>query len=399
MTSAQDAIAANPVTMTPKSTYLAEIALALGGFALGTGEFASMGLLPNVANDVHVSVPIAGHMISAYALGVVVGAPLLTVLFARVGRRAMLIGLMIFFAVANLLCAVASSYALIVAARFLAGLPHGAYFGIAALVAASLVPVEKRAQAVARVMLGLSFANIVGVPFATWVGQAAGWRAAFGVVAVIGLATAILCRVALNPTPAPDNASPLTELGALKRGQIWLTLGIAAIGFGGVFAVYSYITPLLTEVSGMTEARVPLVLSVIGMGMVAGSLFGGWLADRGVMRAIFVTLALNVVALGLIPVTAPSVVAVTVNMFFVGFAALSMGAPLQTRLMDIAADAQALAAALNHSAFNIANALGAWLGGVAIAAGLGWTSTGAIGVLLALGGVVIAVAAWRTSKR
>lgn len=399
MTSAQDAIAANPVTMTPKTAYLAEIALALGGFALGTGEFASMGLLPNVANDVHVSVPIAGHMISAYALGVVVGAPLLTVLFARVGRRAMLIGLMIFFAVANLLCAVASSYALIVAARFLAGLPHGAYFGIAALVAASLVPVEKRAQAVARVMLGLSFANIVGVPFATWVGQAAGWRAAFGVVAVIGLATAILCRVALNPTPAPDNASPLTELGALKRGQIWLTLGIAAIGFGGVFAVYSYITPLLTEVSGMTEARVPLVLSVIGMGMVAGSLFGGWLADRGVMRAIFVTLALNVVALGLIPVTAPSVIAVTVNMFFVGFAALSMGAPLQTRLMDIAADAQALAAALNHSAFNIANALGAWLGGVAIAAGLGWTSTGAIGVLLALGGVAIAIAAWRTSKR
>lgn len=399
MTSAQDAIAANPVTVTPKTAYLAEIALALGGFALGTGEFASMGLLPNVANDVHVSVPIAGHMISAYALGVVVGAPLLTVLFARVGRRAMLIGLMIFFAVANLLCAVASSYALIVAARFLAGLPHGAYFGIAALVAASLVPVEKRAQAVARVMLGLSFANIVGVPFATWVGQAAGWRAAFGVVAVIGLATAILCRVALNPTPAPDNASPLTELGALKRGQIWLTLGIAAIGFGGVFAVYSYITPLLTEVSGMTEARVPLVLSVIGMGMVAGSLFGGWLADRGVMRAIFVTLALNVVALGLIPVTAPSVIAVTVNMFFVGFAALSMGAPLQTRLMDIAADAQALAAALNHSAFNIANALGAWLGGVAIAAGLGWTSTSAIGVLLALGGVVIAVAAWRTSKR
>ena len=187
MTSAQNAIAANPVTVTPKTAYLAEIALALGGFALGTGEFASMGLLPNVANDVHVSVPIAGHMISAYALGVVVGAPLLTVLFARVGRRAMLIGLMIFFAVANLLCAVASSYALIVAARFLAGLPHGAYFGIAALVAASLVPVEKRAQAVARVMLGLSFANIVGVPFATWVGQAAGWRAAFGVVAVIGL--------------------------------------------------------------------------------------------------------------------------------------------------------------------------------------------------------------------
>jgi DHA1 family inner membrane transport protein len=381
----------------PHGVGFAELALALGGFALGTGEFASMGLLPNVARDVHVTVPTAGHMISAYALGVVIGAPLLAAVFARTGRRTMLIGLMAFFAVANLLCAVASSYHFVVAARFLAGLPHGAYFGIASLVAASLVPPDKRAGAVARMMLGLSSANIVGVPFATWVGQVAGWRAAFVVVAVIGLATAILCRLTLNPTPAPANASPLTELGALKRGQVWLTLGIAAIGFGGVFAVYSYITPMLTEVTGMTEAHVPLVLSVIGVGMVAGSLFGGWLADRGVMRAIWITLALNVVSLGLIPFTAPHGIAITINMLFVGFAALSMGPPLQTRLMDIAADAQALAAALNHSAFNTANALGAWLGGAAIAAGLGWTSTGPIGALLALAGLGIWFLAWRTS--
>lgn len=396
---AADTIVGDSTDAPPHGARLAEVALALGGFALGTGEFASMGLLPNVARDVHVSVPIAGHMISAYALGVVVGAPLLTVLFARAGRRAMLIGLMAFFAVANLLCAAASSYGLIVAARFLAGLPHGAYFGIASLVAASLVPADKRAKAVARMMLGLSSANIVGVPFATWIGQVAGWRAAFAIVAMIGLATALLCRLALAAMPAPDNASPLTELGALKRGQVWLTLGIAAIGFGGVFAVYSYITPLLTEVSGMAEARVPLVLSVIGMGMVAGSLFGGWLADRGVMRAIWITLALNVVTLGLVAITAHDAVAVTINMFFVGFAALSMGAPLQTRLMDIAADAQALAASLNHSAFNLANALGAWLGGVAIASGLGWTSTGPIGVLLALGGLGIWFLSWRTSER
>jgi DHA1 family inner membrane transport protein len=190
----------------------------------------------------------------------------------------------------------------------------------------------------------------------------------------------------------------LTELGALKRGQVWLTLGIAAIGFGGVFAVYSYITPMLTHVTGMAEARVPLVLSVIGVGMVAGSLFGGWLADRGVMRAIWITLVLNVIALGLIPFTAPHTVAVTINMLFVGFAALAMGPALQTRLMDIAADAQALAAALNHSAFNLANALGAWLGGVAIAAGLGWTSTGPIGAALALCGLAIWFAAWRTRQ-
>jgi DHA1 family inner membrane transport protein len=356
-----------------------------------------MGLLPNVARDIHVTIPTAGHMISAYALGVVLGAPALAAIFARAGRRTMLIGLMGFFAVANLLCAVASSYGLVVAARFLAGLPHGAYFGIASLVAASLVPPNKRAQAVARMMLGLSGANVVGVPFATWIGQLAGWRAAFIVVALIGLATAILCRFALRSMPAPDHASPLTELGALRNGQVWLTLGIAAIGFGGVFAVYSYITPMLTLVTGMQETSVPAILSVIGIGMVAGSLFGGWLADRGIMRAIWITLALNVVTLALVPIAAHSVVAITITMFFVGFAALSIGPALQTRLMDVAPDAQALAAALNHSAFNTANALGAWIGGVAIAAGLGWTSTGPIGALLALGGLAIWLVARETS--
>lgn len=382
----------------PSSVGLAEFSLALGGFALGTGEFASMGLLPNVARDIHVSVPVAGHMISAYALGVVVGAPLLAAVFARAGRRAMLMGLMGVFALANLLCAVASSYGLVVTARFLAGLPHGAYFGIASIVAASLVPPNKRAQAVARMMLGLSSANVVGVPFATWVGQVAGWRAAFVVVAVLGLATALLCRLTLRAMPAPDTASPLTELGALRRGQVWLTLGIAAIGFGGVFAVYSYITPLLTIVTGMAEGRVPLILSVIGLGMVAGSLFGGWLADRGIMRAIWITLMMNAVALGSVYFTAHGVVAVTINMFVMGFAAMSIGPALQTRLMDVAADAQALAAALNHSAFNFANALGAWIGGVAIAAGLGWTATGPIGALLAIGGLAIWFVALMTTR-
>jgi MFS transporter, DHA1 family, inner membrane transport protein len=383
----------------PHGALFAEVALGLGGFALGTGEFASMGLLPNVARDIHVSVPTAGHMISAYALGVVFGAPLLAAAFARTGRRAMLIGLMGAFALANLLCAVSSSYGLVVAARFLAGLPHGAYFGIAALVAASLVPPEKRAQAVGRMMLGLSGANVVGVPFATWIGQIAGWRAAFVVVALLGAATALLCRLALRAMPAPAHASPLTELSALRRQQVWLTLGIAAIGFGGVFAVYSYITPLLTIVTGMAESRVPLILSVIGVGMVMGSLFGGWLADRGIMRAIRLTLLLNVVTLALVFVTAHNAVAVTINMFFVGFAALSIGPALQTRLMDVAADAQALAAALNHSAFNIANALGAWLGGLAIAHGLGWTSPGPIGASLALAGLAIWWAAARTSRK
>ena len=386
-------------TLPPWGAAAAELSLALGGFALGTGEFASMGLLPNVARDIDISIPMTGHMISAYALGVVIGAPVLAATFARAPRRAMLIGLMILFAVGNLASAAAANYGSIVTARFLAGLPHGAYFGIASLVAASLAPPNKRAQAVARMMLGLSIANVLGVPFATWVGQVAGWRAAFGVVAALGLLTALLCRLSLSPMPAAEGASPLTELSALRRPQVWLTLGIAAIGFGGVFAVYSYITPMLTNVTGTRETTVPILLAVVGTGMIAGSLFGGWLADRGIMRAIGLMLALNMVTLGLFFFSAHNLTAVTLNLFMMGFAGLAIGPALQTRLMDVAADAQALAAALNHSAFNTANALGAWLGGVSIAAGYGWTSTGPIGAFLAAGGFLVFLLARFTERR
>ncbi len=348
-----------------------------------------MGLLPNVARDIGVSIPVAGHMISAYALGVVIGAPVIAAVFARAPRRAMLIWLMIVYAIGNAASAAANDYWSIVAARFLTGLPHGAYFGIAMLSAASLVPVNKRAQAVSRVLLGLSVSNVVGVPFATWIGQLAGWRAAFGIVGMLGLLTALLCRFCLRPMPAASGASPMTELGALRRLQVWLTLGIAAIGFGGMFAVYSYITPTLVNVTGTTEAVVPIMLAVVGAGMVAGSLFGGWLTDRGVMRAVGILLVIDMVVLGMFTFTAHNLTAVTINLFMVGFAGLSIGPALQTRLMDVAADAQTLAAALNHSAFNMANALGAWLGGISIAAGYGWTSTGPIGAFLAACGLCV----------
>ena len=379
----------SPLQATPHGVPAAAFALGLGGFAIGTGEFASMGLLPNVAADIHVSIPTAGHMISAYAMGVVIGAPLIAAAFARADRRTMLVGLMALFALANLVCAVAASYGMVILARFVAGLPHGAYFGLASLVAASLVPPNRRAAAVARVLLGLSIANVIGVPFATWVGQVAGWRAAFVVVAILGLATALLARITLHSIPAARDASPLTELGALGRTQVWLTLGIAAIGFGGLFAVYSYIAPTLIFVTGLTEHDVPLMLSVIGLGMVAGNIFGGWLTDRGVMRAILIIMLLNIAALALFALSAHHWMAAALNLFMIGFAGLALGPALQTRLMDVAADAQGLAAALNHSAFNIANALGAWIGGIAIAAGLGWTSTGPIGAALAVGGVLI----------
>ena len=385
MSSAPSTSPAAPVAP-PFGVTAAELALAIGGFGIGTGEFASMGLLPYVAHGVGVSIPSAGVMISAYALGVVVGAPVIATLCAQAGRRFMLVALMLMFALGNVLTALAPSYWLVVLARFIAGLPHGAYFGLASLAAASLVPPDKRAQAIGKMMLGLSVANVIGVPFATWMGQQFGWRTAFAVVAAIGLTTAALVRICLTPMPADHGASPLRELRGLARPQLWLTLGIAAIGFGGMFAIYSYITPTLTEVTGVPEASVPLYLGIMGVGMIAGSLFGGWLADRGLMRAIGIVLLADLAVLALFPLAAHNAVTIGIDLFLIGAVGLALGPALQSRLMDVAADAQALAASLNHSAFNIANALGARLGGVVIAAGLGWTSTGILGAAFAAAG-------------
>jgi DHA1 family inner membrane transport protein len=377
-----------PPVRAPHGALLAELALAMGGFALGTGEFAAMGLLPGAAHSVRVSIPTAGHMISAYALGVVVGAPIITVLMARAPRKAMLIGLMILFALGNAATAVAPTFVPLVAARFLAGLPHGAYFGIAALVAAGLAGPEGRAKAVGRVMLGLSVANVVGVPFATWLGQWLGWRAAFLAVCGLGLLTAALVSLFVPVIPVHGGASPRRELAGFKRLQVWLTLGVAAIGFGGLFAVYSYITPALTQVTGVPLASVPLFLSVIGLGMVAGSLVGGWLADRALMASILIGLVWSGVVLGLFVLAAHNPWTAVADLFLMG-GVVAIVPALQTRLMDTAGDAQTLAAALNHSAFNLANALGAWLGGLSIAAGFGWTSTGWIGAALALAALPI----------
>jgi DHA1 family inner membrane transport protein len=360
-----------------------------------------MGLLPYVAKGVHVSIPRMGHMISAYALGVVIGAPLITILLAKAPRRLMLIGLMAFFALGNLMSALAPSYGLMILARFMAGLPHGAYFGVASLTAASLVPPNRRAQAVGRVMLGLSVANVIGVPLATGLGQTLGWRAAFVAVAALGLLTALLVRLFTPKIAAEDGAGARRELGAFRRPQVWLTLGVVGVGFGGMFAIYSYITPTLVHVTGLPATTVPLLLSVIGLGMIAGSLIGGWFADRSLIGTIFGVLIWNAVVLGGFMLAAHNVWAVTADLFLMG-TGIAVVPALQTRLMDVAGDAQTVAAALNHSAFNIANAVGAWLGGLAIAAGLGWASTGGVGAGLALGGIVlmgVAVAVERRSAR
>ena len=373
-------------------------ALGVGSFAIGTGEFVIMGLLPEVAKDLGVTIPQAGHVITAYALGVVVGAPVLAVLAANWPRRALLIALMALFAVGNFASALAPGYVTMNLLRLLTGLPHGTYFGVAALMAASLAPPNKRASAVGLVMSGLTLATLAGVPLAAWLGQHWGWRAAFVLVGAIAALACLLVRHGVPDDPAPHGASPLRELGALAQPQVWLTLGIAAIGFGGMFAVFSYIKPLLTEVTGMSVDAVPLVLALFGTGMVTGNLVGARLADKALMRTIGGLLVWSVLVLAAIPFTAPYTVAICINVFLLG-TIVAFGPALQIRLMDTAGHAQTLAAALNHSAFNTANALGAWLGGVAIAGGLGWTSTGWVGVLLAFGGMAVFAASMVLRRR
>ncbi|WP_448665055.1 MFS transporter [Sphingomonas sp. CJ20] len=369
----------------------------MGGFAIGTTEYATMSLLPFFSAGLGIDEPTAGHVISAYALGVVIGAPLLAVLAARWSRRAVLIALMLVFGIANALSALAPDYPWMLFFRFLSGLPHGAYFGMASLVAASLVPHEKRTQAVARVMLGLTVATIIGVPFTNWIGQALGWRWGFGVVALIALATATLVAL-VAPHDRPDSdANPLAELRVLRRGQLWLTLGIGAIGYGGQFCVYTYLASTLLEVTRVPATMVPVALAVFGTGMTLGNLIAPRFADRALMPTAGVLLVWSVVALAIYPFAIGHLWSILLVVLAIGIGG-ALGTVLQTRLMDIAREGQGLAAALNHSAFNTANAIGPWAGGLAIAAGLGWQSVGWVGSGLALGGLLLWGAAVLTSR-
>lgn len=386
-------VAADPASTTVNFK-LVLLALAMGGFAIGTTEFAAMSLLPYFSAGLGIDEPTAGHVISAYALGVVVGAPILAVFFARMSRRTLAMGLMAVFAIANVLSALSPSYHWMLLFRFLSGLPHGAYFGVAALMAASLVPVNRRAWAVGRVMLGLSIATVIGVPFATWLGQNLGWRWGFGVTGILATITFLMIMAFAPKDPPRPGATPLRELSALKNRQVWLTLGIGAVGFGGLFAVYSYIASTLLEVTGVAPFWVPVVLTVFGMGMTCGTLIGSWGADRALMPTAGILLLSNAIFLTIFPFFVMNVWILTALVFLIGCTG-GLGTVLQTRLMDVAQDAQTLAAALNHSAFNVANALGPWLAGMSIAAGYGFASSGFVGSALALGGLLIwAIAVW-----
>ena len=374
-------------TRAPRRAVLAIVALALGTFAIGTSEFVTMGLLPDIAGGVDASIPAAGHVISAYALGVVVGAPVIAALAARLPRRPLTVALMAAFVAGNALTALAPGYGTLVVARFIAGLPHGAFFGVASLIAASLVPDRLRGRAVSSVMLGLAVANVAGVPAATWLGQHLGWRSAYWAVVLLGALTVLAVLGVVPSVPGRAEATVRSELGALRRPQVVLTLLVATVGFGGMFAMYSYIAPTVTGEAGRPAAFVPVVLLAFGVGGVIGMVLGGRLADRALFRSLVgATLAVGVL-LAVMVVAAGHAVSLTATVFAVSAAASTMVVLLQLRLMEVAGDAQMLGAALNHSALNAANALGAWLGGLVIAAGYGYRAPSAVGVGLAVLGL------------
>lgn len=372
---------------------LALLALAISAFGIGTTEFVMMGLLPNVAGDLGTSVPTAGYLVSAYALGVVIGAPLLTALGSRIPRKRMLVLLMGLFTIGNLASALAPSFGLLVVGRVLAGLPHGAFFGVGAVVAARLVTEGRQARAVATMFLGLTVANIVGVPTATLLGQHLGWRATFLVVAGIGLVAMAALTLLVPQLPRERHEGLGQELRALRDRQVLLGLLTAVFGFAGVFAVYSYLASMMTEVTGFSETSVTLVLALFGIGMTLGALVAGPLTDRALRPTLYGSLAALAAVLVLFDFTVHVKWAALATVVVLGAVGFMTTTPLQMLVMNKARHAPTLASASNHSAFNLANAGGAWLGGVAIAAGWGWTSPTLVGAVLAVIGLAVAVTA------
>ncbi|MBO1267459.1 MFS transporter [Arthrobacter cavernae] len=378
---------------------LAILALAMGGFAIGTTEFAMMGLLKEIESGLDISTPQAGNLISAYALGVVVGAPVFAAVGARLPRKQLALGLMLFLSLANLTSFIAPDYATMLVTRFASGLPHGAFFGVAAVIAAGLVAPSKRGWAISMVMGGLTVANVIGVPLATWLGQTFGWRLLFVVVGAIGLATVVMLLKFVPFEPAHPEASIRRELGALKRIQVWLALLIGVIGFGGFFAVYTYIAHTMTSVAGIPEFLIPAVVALYGLGMVVGNIIGGRIADKSVMGTIYLVMPGIAVALVVYGIAAHWAWSAFIMAFVVGAIGSMLVPPLQTRLLDASPDAPSLASSLNHSALNVANALGAFLGGTVIAWGWGYVAPAYVGAGLAMLGLGIALLSGLLERR
>ena len=367
------------------------LALAISAFGIGTTEFVIMGLLPEVAGDFGVSIPSAGLLISGYALGVVVGAPVLTALASRVPRKTVLVALMGLFIAGNVLSALAPSYGLLMTGRVVAALSHGAFFGVGSVVAASLVAPAKQASAIALMFTGLTVANVLGVPAGTALGQAFGWRSTFWVVSALGVAGAIGI-LALVPHQKPDPGAGLRgELAVFRRPQVWLALAMTALGFAGVFASFTYIAPMMTEVAGFSSGAVTWLLVLFGAGLFAGNLLGGRAADRKLMPSLYVILAALALVLVAFVFTAHAKVPAAITIALFGAAGFATVPPLQARVMAKAEGAPALASAANIAAFNLGNAGGAWLGGQAIESGLGYTAPNWIGAVLAAAGLAVAL--------
>ncbi len=372
------------------------LALAIGAFGIGVTEFAPMGLLPVIATDLGVTIPTAGLLISAYALGVVIGAPLMTLTTGRVPRRLLLIGLAAIFTAGNLLAALSGSYAMLLAARVLTSFNHGAFFGVGSVVAASLVPADKRASAVAAMFMGLTIANVVGVPLATWAGDHLGWRASFWGIAGLGVATMAALRLTLPPLPAPDGGDAMAELRVLTRGRVLGALALTVVGSSAMFTVFTYIVPILRDATHASIGFVTAMLVLYGVGLTVGNWLGGRFADRSVDRTLIVTLGSLSLVLVAFAATMSHAAISAMLIFLWGIASFALVPPLQVRVMTAAHDAPNLASAVNIGAFNLGNALGAALGGGVIAAGLGYpvialagAATSAIGLL----------AVWATARR
>ena len=391
-------------TLTAGRRRAALLALALGGFGLGLTEFVAMGLLPDLARDLLPTeyaqsapdaVAKAGWMITSYALGVVVGAPTIAALTARVPRRRLVVGLLGLFVVGTVASALAPTFELVLAGRFVAALAHGAYFGAAGILAATMMGPGNQAKGFAVVLAGLTAANVFGVPLITSLGQSAGWRAAYLAVAGVFALTLVAVLLTVPHIAAAPGGSPRAELGAFRSPQVWLVALVAAIGFGGFFAVNSYIAPVTTHVAGLSESAVPWVLAVMGLGMTVGNALGGLAADRYLRRSILLGFVAMIGTVGVFGLVARNPVGLFVSVFLVGAASLFMGPALQARLISVAHGAQLMGAAVNQSATNIANSVGAALGGVVIAAGWGYLSAAWIGVALATTGLLLAVVSFR----
>jgi DHA1 family inner membrane transport protein len=382
----------------PRGLPIAILALAIAAFAIGSTEFTIIGLLPEVSEDLDVSIPTAGLLVSAYAIGVVIGAPLMTAAGTRIPRHRMLFGLMAIFTVGNVLSAIAPSYGLLLVSRVLSALPHGAFFGIGAVVAAELVRPEQRHKAVASMFTGLALSNVVGVPLGTLLGQELGWRASFWVIAVLGLVS--LAAILRLVPPMSAGQSLRHELEAFRRGRVWLALAVVVFGFGGLFTIVGYIKPLMTDEAGLSENAVLPVLAVLGLGMVVGTRLVDLVTrGRDLTRVIPVLLALLVLVLLLFVAGAHWAPAAIVLVFLLGTVAFTAATPMQAMAMDVAHEAPTLTSAAAQGAFNLGNALGPALGGVAINAGFGYAALGWVGALIGSVGIALALLFARLTAR